>query len=102
MREIGKFCRIYCHDNHKKWAELLPHIERWMNHTVASARGYTPNELMFGTERYNILRKLVPNLRDVDRETDSLEKKIAKAYEVMRNKATLRETTEKGQYHLAA
>jgi transposase InsO family protein len=27
MRELSKFFRIYCHDNHKKWAELLPHIE---------------------------------------------------------------------------
>jgi hypothetical protein len=24
MREISKFCKIYCSQNHRKWAELLP------------------------------------------------------------------------------
>jgi len=27
MREISKFCKIYCSQNHRKWAELLPKIE---------------------------------------------------------------------------
>jgi transposase InsO family protein len=27
LRELSKFCRIYCNGNHKKWAELLPFIE---------------------------------------------------------------------------
>ena len=31
MRELSKFCRIYCTENHKKWAELLPYIENWIN-----------------------------------------------------------------------
>ena len=39
MRELSKFCRIYCNENHKKWAELLPYIERWINNTVTSATG---------------------------------------------------------------
>jgi len=27
MREIRKFCRIYCHEAHKRWPELLSHIQ---------------------------------------------------------------------------
>ncbi|GFG35255.1 hypothetical protein Cfor_00312, partial [Coptotermes formosanus] len=30
MKEISKFCRIYCYQNHKKWAELTPHIKAWL------------------------------------------------------------------------
>jgi len=43
--ELSKFFRIYCHDNHTKWAELLPHIEEWLNKIVKE--GYSPTELMF-------------------------------------------------------
>jgi transposase InsO family protein len=57
MRELSKFCRIYCNENHKKWAELLTYIESWINNTVASATGYTPSELMYGSERCNVLSK---------------------------------------------
>ena len=34
MRALSKFCRIYCSENHRKWAESLPHIENWMNNSV--------------------------------------------------------------------
>jgi transposase InsO family protein len=30
MKEIPKFCRIYCYQNHKKWAELTPHVKAWL------------------------------------------------------------------------
>jgi transposase InsO family protein len=46
MKEISKFFRIYWSKNHRKWAELIPHIESWLNNTVASATGFTPAELM--------------------------------------------------------
>jgi hypothetical protein len=54
MKEITKFFRIYCNENHKKWAELILHIETWLNNTVASATGFTPTELMFGGNGPNI------------------------------------------------
>jgi len=54
MREISKFCRIYCHLNHRKWAELIPHIANWLNNTVTSVTLYTPAELLFGAERNNV------------------------------------------------
>jgi len=62
MREISKFCRIYCHSNNRKWAELIPHIENWLNNTVASTTLYTPFELLFGEERNNLFQKCLPNL----------------------------------------
>jgi transposase InsO family protein len=50
MREIGKACRIYYERNHKKWPELTPHIEAWLNKTVSDATGFTPHEIMYGGE----------------------------------------------------
>jgi hypothetical protein len=68
MRELSKFCWIYCHDNHKKWAELLPHIEGWINNIVASATGYNPSELMYGSERRNVLSRIVPSRQTLEQE----------------------------------
>jgi transposase InsO family protein len=39
MREIGKFCKIYCNKSHKIWPELLSEIERWLNGTVSDSTG---------------------------------------------------------------
>jgi len=86
MREVGKFCRTYCNENHKKWAELLPYIESWINHTVTSSRGYTPSELMYGSERCNVISKLVPNLQNLNQEEEDIKAKIEKAYYKMRKK----------------
>jgi hypothetical protein len=41
MREIGKFCRIYSHQAHKKWPMLLSKIEEWLNGTTSDSTGYT-------------------------------------------------------------
>jgi len=60
MKEISKFFRIYCSENHKKWAELIPHIESWLNNTVASATGFTPAELMFGGKGPNVFEDFRP------------------------------------------
>ena len=95
MRELGKFCRIYCHDSHRKWAELLPYIERWTNHTVASSRGYSPHELMFGADRQNVIQQIVPNVQELDVDRESMEAKIENAYEKIKSKAKLRERRHK-------
>jgi transposase InsO family protein len=62
MREISKLCRIYCQLNHRKWAELIPHTEHWLNNTVASATLYTSVELLFGAERDNLFQKCLPKI----------------------------------------
>jgi hypothetical protein len=95
MRELSKFCRIYCNQNHRKWAELLPHIEDWINNTVASATGYTPSELMYGSERRNILSKLVSNVPNLDHKEEEIEVKLEKAYSRMRRRAEARERRRK-------
>jgi hypothetical protein len=58
MREIGKACRIYCHQNHKKWPELVPKIEEWLNDTVSDATGFAPCGLMHGVDRPRLFARL--------------------------------------------
>jgi hypothetical protein len=61
MREIAKYCGIYCHQNHKKWRELTPHIEVWLNSTIASTTTYEPmfgpRDLIFLKEYYQKYQK---------------------------------------------
>lgn len=95
MRELGKFCRIYCHDSHKKWVELLPYIEKWVNQTVASSRGYTPHELMYGDKRHNLLTTLVPDLQTPTQDEEMIEEKLEKAYSQMKRRAEIREKRRK-------
>jgi hypothetical protein len=95
MRELSKFCRIYCNENHRKWAELLPHIENWMNNSVCSSTGYTPSELMYGTERTSVFRKMVPKESRPDQEDEGIEEKIRRAYVKMKKTAMAREKRRK-------
>jgi hypothetical protein len=95
MREISKFCRIYCRANHRKWAELIPYIENWLNNTIASATLYTPVELLFGAERNNLFQKWLPKLPKGEMKQEEIEEKIAKAYERMKQRAHDRKTKRK-------
>jgi hypothetical protein len=52
MRELEKYFRIYCRKTHKKWAELVPYIENWLNSSVCGVTGYAPVELLNGGENY--------------------------------------------------
>jgi len=65
MREPSKFFRIYCYNNHKKWAELLPRTQGWLNKTVASSTGYSPSELMFGDRKPSIFDKMFSELKTI-------------------------------------
>jgi len=56
-REIGKFCRIYCNEAHKRWPELLLHIEGWLNGTLSNSTGYSPVELIFNSRRPDMFEK---------------------------------------------
>jgi hypothetical protein len=91
MREIGKFCRTYCHQNHKKWAELTPHIERWINNSVCSSTNFCPVELMYRTQRPSIFKKILEQQGWQTKEEDSNTQKIEKAYVRMKTKALERE-----------
>lgn len=62
------------------WAEFLPHIEYWINNSVCSSTGYTPGELMYGTERPNVFRKMYPKELWPDQEEEGIAAKIHLAY----------------------
>jgi hypothetical protein len=76
MRAISKCCMIHCHSNHQKWAELIPHIENWLNNTVASATLYTPVELLFGAERNNLFQKCLPSLPTKEMKHEEIRRKL--------------------------
>lgn len=44
-KEIGNYVRIYCHNQHNKWAEYLPFFESAINNNYSEATGYPPIEL---------------------------------------------------------
>jgi hypothetical protein len=39
-KKIGKFFKMYCFQNNRKWPESLPKVEEWLNHTMANFRDY--------------------------------------------------------------
>jgi len=74
---------------------LIPHIENWLNNTVASATLYTPVELLFGAERKNLFQKCLPNLPKGEMKHEEIREKIAKAYERMKQRAHERKNKRK-------
>jgi hypothetical protein len=79
MLELSKFCRIYCNENHRKWAELLPHIENRIKNSVCSSTGYTSRELMYGIERPNIFKEILPKESWPNQEEEENEENIRRA-----------------------
>ena len=78
MKEISKFFRIYCSENHKKWAELAPYIDSWLNNMVAGATRFTPAELMFGGKSPNIFEGLLPETPEGGHVSDECREKFLK------------------------
>jgi hypothetical protein len=91
MRELSKFFRIYCYENHKKWADLLPHIEGWLNKTVASSTGYSPLELMFGERKPSIFDSLLRVVNQDTPDSEGLDVKVERAFARIKRKAAERE-----------
>lgn len=50
MRELGRFFRTYCSDQHTRWARYINKIMDWVNLSVNCTTGYTPFELHYGIE----------------------------------------------------
>jgi hypothetical protein len=91
MRELSKFFRIYCRDIHKKWAEVLPHVEKWINCAAASSTGYSPMELMFDGRKLSVFDNVLPELDQSFSGVESLEVKWEKAFSRIKRKAEERE-----------
>jgi hypothetical protein len=87
MREISKFCEIYCHQSHKKWTDLVPYIENWLNTATSGSTGYTPVQLIFDEDSPDIYERLIMKFPEQLPATETLEDKIWQAYAGMRRKA---------------
>jgi hypothetical protein len=64
MREIGKYCKIYCHTTQKKWPELFPKIESCLNTTICGSTDFTPVELMFNDIHPDIFSKILNKTKE--------------------------------------
>jgi transposase InsO family protein len=87
MRELSKYCKIYCNMTHKKWPELIPVVEKWLNCSVSGATGYSPVELIFNEPKPDVFRKILRKTQDQMPPVESLEDKILHAYARMKQKA---------------
>jgi hypothetical protein len=90
MREIGKACRIYCHQNHRKWPELVPKIEEWLNDTVSDATGFAPCELMYGVERPKLFTGLMTHGFEEEDSQFSRQEKEALVFDRIKRRAEKR------------
>jgi transposase InsO family protein len=80
MREIGKYCKIYCYTTQKKWPELIPKIESSLNTTISGSTGFTPVELMFNDIRPDIFSKILNKTKVQQPNNEELQDKITPAY----------------------
>jgi transposase InsO family protein len=95
MRELGKYFRIYCHETHKKWPELVPYIQNWLNSSVCESTGYAPVELLNRTPRPDVFRKILKKEADHLPEEEALTDKLLKAYARMKLRAEKRNKRRK-------
>ena len=99
MREIGKYCKIYCHTTQKKWPELIPKIEPWLNTTISGSTGFTPVELMFNDIHPDIFSKILNTKKEQQPNNEELQDKITLAYLTMKKKAAKRKKKETGRLY---
>lgn len=59
MRELGKLFRVYCSDQHTKWAKYIKTIEELLNVTTHCSTGYVPHELHYGEESKPKIKEIV-------------------------------------------
>lgn len=59
MRELGKLFRVYCSDQHTKWAKYIKTIEELLNVTTHCSTGYVPYELHYGEESKQKIKEIV-------------------------------------------
>jgi hypothetical protein len=84
MRELGKYFRIYCHETHKKWPELVLFIKNWLNSSVSEYTGYAPIELISQSPRPVIFREILKKEADQSLKKEALADKLLKTYARMK------------------
>jgi hypothetical protein len=95
MKEIGKYCKIYCHITQKKWPELIPQGKSWLNTTISSSTGFASVELMSNEKRPNLFGEILSKTKDQQPGTENLQDKITLAYLTMKKKAAKRKRRRK-------
>jgi transposase InsO family protein len=80
MREIGKYCKIYCYATQKKWPELILKIESWLNTTISGSTGYTPVELIFDDNCPDLFSKILNKTMELQPSNETLQDKMTLAY----------------------
>jgi len=90
MRENGKYCKIYCNTTQKKWPELVPKIESWLNSTISGSTGFTPVELIFNDIHLDIFSKILNKTKEQQSNNEELQDKITLACITLKKKATKR------------
>lgn len=61
IKEVKRCLRTYCHTNHRKWAELIPQINQFLNEVYHETTGFTPNELQFGVRDLRFWNQAIIN-----------------------------------------
>jgi hypothetical protein len=72
---------------HKKWHELVPYVENWLNSSANSITGYAPLELLKDSEKTDIFRKILKKTADQMPRNEALADKLLKAYAKAKLKA---------------
>lgn len=99
FKEIGAFFKICCFQNHRRWPELLPKVEEWLNHTRADSAGFCPVDLMFNESRPDLFKKFLKKDADQLPPDESLSDKVLRAYLRMKLKAFRRKKHQKRGQH---
>jgi hypothetical protein len=87
MKELGRLCRAYCHHSHPSWANFLQRFEDWLNSSVSTVTGFTPNLVHFGTAHNPINQIIKFPQNTVSEETmEDLQKLVRQRLEVEGNK----------------
>jgi hypothetical protein len=79
----------------KKRAELFPHIEGWLNKTVASSTGYSSSELIFGERSPSIFVKMLPEVKTENSDIEDIDTKLKRVFSRIKRKAVEREKRRK-------
>jgi hypothetical protein len=62
---------------------FLPHIENWLNHTIASYTGYASMEQMFDIGNPGLFDKLAQNLFEYMQPLEDINSNIRRVYEII-------------------
>jgi hypothetical protein len=95
MREIGKFCRIYCNEAHKRWQELLPHIEGWLNGTLSDSTGHSPFGQIFDGPMPDLSEKFLKKGAEHKPPVETFKERVQKAYVRMKEEPGRRNKRER-------